>query len=132
MKKFLAVILALAYMAASTGAAFQMHYCMGKLADWNLGHNTSKTCSKCGMDKSGEKINGCCKDEQKFVKNDTDQKTAETALQLIQLITVALPVSFAEIPANDFPSVIEENSVSNAPPPGCSIAVYLLNCVFLI
>jgi hypothetical protein len=132
MKKFLTVILALAYMATSTGAAFQMHYCMGKLVDWDLGHKTSKTCGNCGMAKSGEKDNGCCKDEQKFVKNNTDQKTVETAFQLVQLIAVALPVSFVEISANDFPSVIEENPVNHAPPPGCGIAVYLRNCVFLI
>jgi hypothetical protein len=90
MKKFLAVILALAYMTASTGATLHMHYCMGKLADWGLGHNTSKTCDKCGMEKSGEKDNGCCKDEHKFVKNNTDQKTAETAFQVTQLIAVLL------------------------------------------
>ncbi len=132
MKKFLTVILALAYMATSTGAALHMHYCMGKLADWGLEHNTSKTCGKCGMDKSGEKDNGCCKDERQFVKNDTDQKTAETGFQLIQLIAVALPVSFVETPANDFPSLIEENPISHAPPPSCSVAVYLRNCVFLI
>jgi hypothetical protein len=132
MKKFLTAILALAYMTASTGATVHMHYCMGKLADWGLEHSTSKTCDKCGMEKSGEKDNGCCKDEHKFVKNNTDQKTAETAFQLIQLIAVALPVSFVEIPANYFPSVTEGNPISHAPPHSSSVAVYIRNCVFLI
>ena len=132
MKKFLAVILALAYMTASTGATLHMHYCMGKLADWGLGHNTSKTCGKCGMEKSGEKDNGCCKDEHKFVKNNTDQKTAESAFQLTQLVAVALPVSFVEIPSNDFLSVTEENPISHAPPRSCNVAVYIRNCVFLL
>ena len=58
MKKFVAVILALVYIGTSTGANIHMHYCMGKLADWGLGDNKSKTCSKCGMEKSDEKDNG--------------------------------------------------------------------------
>jgi hypothetical protein len=132
MKKFLTVIFALAYLTASTGATLHMHYCMGKLAAWGLGHTTSKTCDKCGMEKSGEKDKGCCKDEHKFVKNNTDQKTAETDFQLTQLIAVALPVSFVEIPANDFPSVTEENPISHAPPQSCSVAIYIRNCVFRI
>ncbi len=132
MKKFLTAILALAYMTASTGATLHMHYCMGKLADWGLGHTTSKTCDKCGMEKSGEKDNSCCKDEHEFVKNTTDQKIAETGFQLIQLIAIALPVTFVEIPSNNVPSVTEENPISNAPPRSGNVAVYILNRNFLI
>jgi hypothetical protein len=105
---------------------------MGQLADWGLGQNKSKTCGKCGMDKSEEKDNGCCKDEFKLVKNDTDQKASEAGFKLIQLITVALPVSFVEIPSVNFPSVTEENPISHAPPRTGGVAVYIRNCVFLI
>lgn len=84
------------------------------------------------MEKSDEKDNGCCKDEHKFVKNDTDQKTAEAGFQLIQLLAVALPVTFIEIPSTDFPSVTEENPISHAPPRSSGVAVYIRNCVFLI
>ena len=130
-KKFIVTILALVYIGSSTGATVYMHYCMGKLADWGLGHNKSKTCGQCGMEKNDEKDNGCCKDENKFVKNTADQKIVESQFQLIQ-IAVSLPVSFFEIPANDFRSVTEENPISHAPPRSNGIAVYILNRTFLI
>ena len=132
MKKFVAVILALVYIGTSTGANIHMHYCMGNLADWGLGDNKSKTCSKCGMEKSDEKDNGCCKDEHKFVKNSSDQKIAETGLQMMQLASTAIPITFFEIPDNSIPSVTEENPISHAPPRSCGVAVYILNRTFLI
>ena len=132
MKKFIVGILAILYLGSSIGATLHMHYCMGELAGWGLGHDRSSTCGKCGMEKSEEKDTGCCQDEHKFIKNDTDQKTAEAGFQLIQLLAVALPVSFIEIPTNDLPSVTEENPISHAPPRSCGVAVYLRYCVFLI
>ena len=109
-----------------------MHYCMGKLADWGLGHNKSKTCGECGMEKSEEKDNGCCKDEHKFVKNDGDQKIAEAGFQMMQLVSIALPASSFEISDNNIPSVTEENPISHAPPRSSSVAAYILNRTFLI
>ncbi len=76
MKKIIVAILALLYITTSTGATIHMHYCMGELADWGIGLNDSKTCGKCGMDKSDEKDNGCCNDEQKQVKLETDHQKA--------------------------------------------------------
>ena len=130
MKKFIVAIFSIFYLAISCGFTVHMHYCMGKLADWDLGHNKSKTCSKCGMEKSKEKDNGCCKDEHKFVKNVTDQKIAEAGLQMAKVLT--LTVSFIEIPTIDFHVVTEENPVSHAPPRSGGVAVYIRNCVFLI
>ena len=132
MKKFITAIFAILYIGTSTGATLNLHYCMGKLADWDLGLNKSKTCGKCGMEKSNEKDNGCCKDEHKFIKNGTDQKTAEAGLQIMQLFATALPVSFGEIHSIDFPSVTEVNQISHAPPRSGGVAVYIRNCVFLI
>ncbi|MBC7886956.1 MAG: hypothetical protein H7Z13_03650 [Ferruginibacter sp.] len=132
MKKFLIAILALLYLSTTIGATVQMHYCMGQLSDWGIGHKAPKTCGKCGMEKSEKNDNGCCKDEHKFVKNDTDQKTAEAGLQLLHAVAVALPVSFIEFPSNHFPSVTEENPISHAPPQSNGVAVYIRNCVFLV
>lgn len=132
MKKIVIAIIAIFYLAVSSGFTVHMHYCMGKLADWSLGHNNSKTCSKCGMKKSKEKNNGCCKDDHKFIKNNTDQKTGETGFQLIKLISVAIPVSVVEISSVNFPSVTGENPISHAPPRCGGVAVYIRNCVFLI
>ena len=132
MKKFLLTILAFVYISSSTGASIHMHYCMGKLADWGIGQNDTKTCGKCGMDKADEKNNGCCKDEHKFVKSHADQKTVQAGLQLILLASIAIPVSFIEIPLPSFSSLTEQNPVSHAPPRSAGVAVYIRNCVFLI
>lgn len=132
MKKFILTILAFVYISSSTGASIHMHYCMGKLADWGIGQNDSKACGKCGMEKAGEKDKGCCKDEHKFVKGNTDQKAVEAGLQSIQLTSVALPVSYIEIPVPYFSSVTEQNPLSHAPPRSAGVAVYIRNCVFLI
>lgn len=132
MKKFAATILAVLYLGTSIGATVHMHYCMGKLADWGLGHNKSKTCGECGMEKSEEKDNGCCKDENKFVKNESDQKIAEAGFLMMQLGSADLPVSFFEIPDNNISSVTEKNPISHAPPRSTGVAVYILHRSFLI
>ena len=67
MKKFLTTILALVYLATSTGATIHLHYCMGRLFSWSLVDKDSKTCGQCGMPKSGKDAHclsfkdGCCK-----------------------------------------------------------------------
>jgi len=132
MKRFFVAILALLYITTSTGATFHMHYCMGNFVDWGFGQNNAKSCSNCGMQESGQKDKGCCKDENKFLKNDTDQKVTESAFQFIQLIAVSLPPSFVELASNVFPSVTENNPIGHSPPRSCGVAVYIRNCVFLI
>lgn len=132
MKKFVAAILAVLYLGTSTGATVHMHYCMGKLADWGLGHNKSKTCGNCGMEKSEEKDNGCCKDEHKFVKNDNDQKTTESFVTNFSLQVIDLPVECFTSSEILVSSVTEKHPVSHAPPRSSGVAVYIRNCTFLI
>ena len=130
MRKLIVAILALLYISASAGATLHLHYCMGLLADWGLQHNESKKCSKCGMEE--KKDNRCCKHEQKFFKNDTDQKTTESAFQQLPSISISIPPSFVEMAFNNFHSKKSVNPISHAPPRSNNIAVYIRNCVFLI
>lgn len=132
MKRFAAAILAIFYLSTSTGANIHMHYCMGELADWGLGHNKSKTCGNCGMEKSDSKDNGCCKDEHKFVKNTTDQKIVESSIQLTGILGVAIVPDYSELPTIKISSLTEENPLNHAPPRSSGIAVYILNRTFLI
>jgi hypothetical protein len=132
MKKIAVVILALLYIITTTGANLNMHYCMGELADWGFGSSKSKTCGFCGMEKGDEKDNGCCKDEQKFVKNDADQKFVDTSSERIKVTTAAQPPAFTEVPADFFSSNLEQNPVSNAPPRSKGQALYKLYNSFLI
>lgn len=132
MKKLFVAILALLYISTSTGAFVHVHYCMGELADWGFGYNKSTTCGKCGMEEVQGNDNGCCKDEQKFIKNDTDQKTTKTFCQMIPVMAVALSVSFIEIPSNNFPPLTEEPLDGHVPLRINGVAVYIRNCIFLI
>lgn len=129
MKKLVVIILAFLHLSASAGVSMHMHYCMGKLADWDLSQKKSRVCGTCGMEKSGK--NDCCKDEYKFVKNTNDQKAAESVFQLMQLADIALPALVYEIPDFDLPSVTEAYPISHAPPDS-QPAVYIRNCVFRI
>ncbi len=104
---------------------------MGKLADWGVGHNKSKACDKCGMEKK-DQDKGCCRDEHKFFKDNTDQQPISAGLQMLQAMATALPPFPAVIPTNFFPVITLENPTSHAPPPYQGIAVYIRNCVFLI
>ncbi len=132
MKKFITAILAMLYITSSTGATVYMHYCMGQVSDWGIGQNDSKTCGTCGMEKTDSADKGCCKDEHKFVKDDSAQKITENNMQMLQLLSIALPSSYIVLPVVDFPSVTEENPLSNAPPRTDGVAVYIRNCIFLI
>lgn len=132
MKKLLVAILAILYISASFGATVHIHYCMGKLADWGLTHKNSATCDKCGMTQSAQKNNGCCNDENKFLKNTSDQTTIESTFQISPILAVALPVPFFEIPSTDILSITEENPISHAPPRNSGVAVYISNRVFRI
>lgn len=132
MRKVFIAILALLYITTSTGATLHIHYCMGELADWGFGHHDSRNCSKCGMEESKLKEKGCCKDENKFLKNNSDQKVSESVFPLTQVIAVTLPPAFIELLPDSFPFITKGNPVNNAPPRSCSIAVYIRNCVFLI
>lgn len=132
MKKCFLAILAIVYISTSVGANIHMHYCMGTLADWGLIHNESKQCSKCGMPKQGKKDNGCCKDEEKFFKNNNDQRSTEAGFQSFQLLSPALTVPFSEIVYPFFPSLIKSDTGSHDPPLINGPAVYIRNRVFLI
>jgi hypothetical protein len=127
MRKIIVSILAVFYLASSTGATVHLHYCMGKLINWSL-TNEGEKCAKCGMKKDG----GCCKDENKFVKNNFDQKTAESAISLLPLIASSVPVLFVSLTENYSFSLIEKYPICHAPPLITAGEIYIRNCVFRI
>lgn len=132
MKKFITAILAVLYIVTSSGATIHMHYCMGKVAEWSIEQIDSKTCGTCGMEKTESSDNGCCKDEHKFFKDDSAQKITENNMQMLQLLSIALPSAYIVLPVVDFPSVTQENPLSHAPPRTDAVAIYIRNCNFLI
>lgn len=126
MKRILVSILAVFYLASSVGATVQLHYCMDKFIDWSLLKRDGDKCDKCAMEKDG----GCCKDENKYVKNNIDQKVAESTSHLIQMAAVAAPVGLIYPSEHYLSSLIQEYPISNAPPRNNGVGIYILNNVF--
>lgn len=132
MRKLVVFIVAFLYLASASGATVHMHYCMGELIDSGLWHNSDKSCSNCGMEKSDSADNGCCKDEHKFVKLDKDQKTAEQHVFHLYLLS-AVETHVFNVAELKLPSSLTECfPVNNAPPLQSAIPIFIRNCVFRI
>ena len=139
MKKFLATILAFIYLSTSIGATVHLHYCMGRLVSWGLLHHESKNCMTCGMPKKVDNkqhyitaSKGCCKDEQKEIKTDKDQKIVQSELQLLKPFTDALAVIHMGQLNLYVSSLTIEYPTANAPPEIGKPPVFLLNRNFRI
>ncbi|HUC82328.1 MAG TPA: hypothetical protein VMR70_15590 [Flavisolibacter sp.] len=103
---------------------------MDKLVAWGLASNEEKECSNCGMHKDAAK--GCCKDEQKQVKFQGEQKIANIDTLLFP---VACDIPFAQVEGYKLlahSAVAVTYPVSHAPPNKTFIPVYLSNRAFLI
>ena len=128
MKKFLVAILALLYLAFSSGLAINIHYCMGKVASAGFYHKENGQCGKCGM-KSGN--DGCCKDEFKMVKlNDLHQLFNND-------INISVSLALLNTCHNNFDSYLTAVQLSsqvhnNSPPHAGDPSFYILHCVFRI
>ena len=140
MKKFLVTILALVYLSSTIGATINMHYCMDKLVAWGLGDGKtkSKACPYCGMAKTnedkhcGKESKGCCKDEQKIVKLENDQKISEASFQFSQTPSEAISPAFSDYSIEYVSSLTEEHPLTHAPPRTQNVALFVLNCDFRI
>ena len=117
MKKLIVVILAFLYLATSTGATIHLHYCMGKLVEWGLNHDSKKKdkCNSCGMNNSADK-KGCCKDEQKHIQIEKDQKTAAFQCDFNKQFEAPALYSVVESTASYCISPVLEYTTTHAPP----------------
>lgn len=91
MKRFLILILAMVYFAASSGVTVHVHYCMGHFVNASLTASGEEDheCGHCGMKKK-KGGNGCCRDEHKIVKNAADHS-------LVKEINLPVPADFVAI-----------------------------------
>ena len=130
MKKVLVTILAFTYLAVSSGATLNLHYCMGKLVSWDLSHQQDAKCGTCGMKKAGHK--GCCKDEHKTFQIDKDQKTTESAFHYLPLFSDVIIPTYGALAGLPVSSIAINYPTSHAPPPIRPIPIFVLHCHFRI
>lgn len=133
MKRSCAILFALLYLGASTGAAFTMHYCMGRQGEWKLGQRESLQCPVCGMKKKAGKDRGCCRDEHKLVKLSVDQKLPEAALAALKA-PLAVIHDYNSRPVEPVVRTLAVSFPVNHGPPGghLSASKNILYCCFLI
>jgi hypothetical protein len=130
MKKFLVSILAIFYLGTSVGATVNLHYCMGKLVNWDLSIKETHTCGKCGMEKVKAKKNGCCEDKYHVLQVEKDQK-GENRYQPEAPVGIAIITTFPSFITPVASSVSEEYPVSNAPP-RTRVPIHIRYCIFRI
>lgn len=130
MKKFLITILAFVYLAVSSGATINVHYCMGKLKNWDLMNKQGAKCDSCGMDKTGHQ--GCCKDQHKTLNIEKDQKITEASFQFLNITSDGTQLRYSDLPLIYASAIVLSNPVAHAPPPLGTVPIFILNCHFRI
>jgi hypothetical protein len=130
MKKFLVSILAIFYLSTSIGATVNLHYCMGRLVNWDLSVKETHTCGQCGMEKVKAQKKGCCEDKQHVLQVAKDQK-AENRYQTAAPVGIAIITTFPSFITPIASTITEENPVSNAPPRSW-VPVRIRYCIFRI
>lgn len=128
MKKAISAILLLIYLAATSGVAINLHYCMNRFDSLQIGVAKTEICGKCGM--HTEDADGCCHDEVKIIKVQDDQQSASFNYKFNSPETLAeeLPSFFEDI----LVSSDNGTSLNDHSPPLPEKEIYLQNCVFRI
>ena len=126
MKKGIASILLVLYVAFSTGVVISFHYCMNDLDSLQLGAVKAEICGKCGMHQ--EDANACCNDEVKIFKIQDDQQVSAISFKfsIPDAVITQLPV-WEEI---SFTTSTHQLFLNNHSPPLNKQDTYLQNCVF--
>ncbi|HYC40031.1 MAG TPA: hypothetical protein VEB63_06025 [Chitinophagaceae bacterium] len=127
MRKVLASITLVCYLALSCGVVINFHYCMDRLASTQIYGSESKVCGKCGMHKDP---NGCCQDETKVVRISDEQQpsvvSTDPAPRLVKEITLDFASSAILSPGS------EREWQNHSPPLLADQPIYLQNRVFRI
>lgn len=128
MKRSAVAILAIIYIAISSGVVVNIHYCMGKMSSVKLQAWTPCSCA-CGKKKESKK--GCCKTELKVVKIEDAQKAAYADLAIHAPVTpLVTELNLLQTPFYNAQSVIGPKE--HSPPAISGQETCLRNCVFRI
>lgn len=128
MKKGIASILLVLYVAFSSGVVISFHYCMDTFDSVQLGAKKSDYCGVCGMHKS--EGNECCKDEVKIFKIQDDQQTSGISFKFSSpdaIVTTLLVWNETSLVRSTNQLFLHTHS-----PPLNKQDTYLQNCVFRI
>lgn len=124
-------MMAVFYLAFTSGVVMNVHYCMGMVSSVTFSHERDHddgTCSKCGMKKTE---NHCCRDEVKTVRLNDSHQASSFAFELAS-VSAETPEHFTLLhePRQGL-SVIPSTGYFS-PPPETLNKVYRRIHVFLI
>lgn len=124
MKRLTAIILALIYIAATSGLVINTHYCMGEVAEIAFGTSDSATCETCGMENEG-----CCHDDLQVIKLTENHHYTSANFE----IPVFEPISFRheEQEYLSIPAEVQAGKNRNHSPP-LPVSRNILFCVYRI
>jgi hypothetical protein len=126
MKKIYIGILAILYLAVSSGIALELHYCMGDRAGVELYGSSSETCGKCGMT---EKDTGCCHDDYKFYKLSDSHKTVSNDINFTADEKAVINHHFVYNWQMPYNTALTSNNI-HSPPDYARPSASIMNCVF--
>ncbi|MDQ2753349.1 MAG: hypothetical protein M3R72_10045 [Bacteroidota bacterium] len=129
MKKFIATILSVLYLIASSGATFSSHYCMGKYIGWDVSAPAKNKCSNCGMTK--ENRTGCCNDKHQTLQLQKDQ-LATNVIAVPGNTIIYLNTHYPSLTQSFFTAGIKGVQTAHSPPGFIPIFFMILYCVFRI
>lgn len=128
MKKFLLITLTLLYIGVSSGIALNLHYCMGKLADVELGQ--ASACASCGKK---SQPSGCCSSETQLIKLSVDQNVHLTTATDLTPVTIKLLAGlFYEFLAPDATEIITPLATNESPHGWTTLPLFIHHCTYLI
>jgi hypothetical protein len=131
LRRLLIAFIALFYLAAASGVAVNLHYCMGKIASVSLMQEKDHDdgdCSKCGMNKT---VHHCCKDDVFVLKlNETHQPSL--IKWVLNSISQEHPQQFVDLTASLQGFSFDVPVSSDSPPPFASNKRYRAMRVFRI
>ena len=130
MKQFIAAILILVYLGASSGVVINSHYCMKKLVSVKLFETKAEQCGQCGMEMHDNP--GCCHDDTKFVKLVQDQVKSPVPFYNFSLAAVLPAQTSAFLLASLFNTDTETYSDNHSPPLRSEQHQYIVFRVFRI
>jgi len=130
MKKLVFTLVALVYFFAITGWQINIHYCMGRVDSVSLLKSHKDSCDTCGMDRTESE--GCCHDENQFVRLTQDQKLPVSLHY--QLVSPVTELSIIVTPTIVYPTLSRDSFViwAGMDPPVAKTPVFILNRVFRI
>lgn len=123
------IVFLIIYGFTSIGATVHLHYCMKEFVGASLWHSDNNKCGKCGM--QTKKAAGCCEDEHKQIKIDSEHQKVFPQSLFSPLFTPSLRSFFSDHPFVKY--VGSKNLLFiNGSPPKLAIAAFILHCNFRI